>query len=354
MAFGDGLEGTTMKFTKTIEELEKCAVLWWPDSLKKETSEISVIPLLLDSQEDFIAILRLCNKSPLQVFDLLEAAKFPANLFLKHLVVLADYGGETIQRLNSNFHVIFEELKGNKSQLVSLFKDKKFSYTFESLPIKGALTNKKLGIDGESIQNPQALDSLKKDLIMILLYGALAENALGADLEKCEIGTLLGKEEELDKYVRQKYIWVSRITRGATSNTQGQLAQTVVLKFLQKHLDSSYKILGNGTIKLKSYDKSSGMPFDLVVEKSGKCVGIEISFQVTTNSTIERKGGLAQDRQKMLHAEGHKIAYVIDGAGNFNRRSAVSTICKFSDCTVAYREDEFQVLVEFIEYALKS
>lgn len=33
---------------------------------------------------------------------------------------------------------------------------------------------------------------------------------------------------------------------------------------------------------------------------------------------------------------------------------AVSTICKFSDCTVAYREDEFQVLVEFIKDALKN
>ena len=342
------------KFIKTIEELEKVAIRWWPDSLKKETADISVIPLLLESQEDFIAILRLCTKNPLQVFDLLEAAKFPANLFLKHLVVLTDYGGETIRGLNANFYRVFEELKGKKCELVSLFQGKKFSYAFEALPIKGTLSNAKLGIDGANIQKKQSLDPVKKDLIMILLYGALAENALGGDLEKCEIGTLLGKDKELDKYVRQKYIWVSRITRGATANTQGQLAQTVVLNHLRKNLDASFNITGNGVIKLKDYDKKSGMPFDLVVEKKGVCVGIEVSFQVTTNSVIERKGGLAQDRQKMLHAEGHKIAYVIDGAGNFHRRSAVSTICKFSDCTVAYSEKEFSILVEFIKNACKN
>lgn len=341
-------------FTKSIEDLEARAVLWWPESLKKETSDISVIPLLLDTQEGFISILRLCKSAPLQVFDLIEAAQFPANLFLKHLVVLADYGGETIQRLNSNFHTIFEDLKARKPQMISLFRDQKFSYVFEALPVTGALTNKKLGIDGESIQTRQPLDPLKKDLIMILLYVAFAENAVGADLEKCEISSLLGNDDALDTYIRQKYIWVSRITSGATANTQGQFAQTMVLHFLQAHLDDSYKIIGNGTIKLRDYDKASGMPFDLVIERNDKCVGVEVSFQVTTNSTIERKGGLAQDRQKMLHAEGHKIAYVIDGAGNFNRRSAVSTICKFSDCTVAYCDDEFKVLVEFIKDALKD
>lgn len=91
------------------------------------------------------------------------------------------------------------------------------------------------------------------------------------------------------------------------------------------------------------------MPFDMVAEApTGKRCAIEVSFQFTTNSTIERKGGQAQSRQKLLHKKGHRIAYVIDGAGNFERRSAISTICRYSDCAVTFRDSEITRLAEFL------
>ncbi|NER20611.1 MAG: restriction endonuclease [Symploca sp. SIO1C2] len=342
-----------VKYSKSIDELEHKAVKWWPDSLKKKASNLSVIPLLLDSQEDFIAILRLCDKSPWQVFELIKAAEFPANLFLKHLTVLADYGGETTQRLNKNFSNVFNEQENGKHYFDAVFNNQHFRYKFEALPVKGILNNKKLSIDGDSISIPTKMNGVTKDMIMILLFGATAINAAGADLEKCEIGNLLGKGDDLEKYIRQKYIWVSRITGGATSNTQGQLAQNVIFDFLSEHLDKDFTIMRNGTIKLDGYSKDTGMPFDVVVERCNKFVGIEISFQVTTNSVIERKAGQAQERQNIMHNMGYNIAYVIDGAGNFQRRSAVSTICNFSDCTVAYSESEFVILAEFIKECLQ-
>jgi len=73
---------------------------------------------------------------------------------------------------------------------------------------------------------------------------------------------------------------------------------------------------------------------------------------VTTNSTIERKAGQAGARQRLLYDSGHRIAYVIDGAGNFQRRSALSTICESSDCTVSFKDDELDALVAFLK-ALK-
>ncbi len=95
------------------------------------------------------------------------------------------------------------------------------------------------------------------------------------------------------------------------------------------------------------------MPFDIVVSRENKSVGIEVSFQVTTNSTIERKSGQAADRHSLMLKAGHKIAYVIDGAGNFQRSSAISTICDHSDCTVAYTTAEFKVLSNWIKSVLK-
>jgi hypothetical protein len=75
---------------------------------------------------------------------------------------------------------------------------------------------------------------------------------------------------------------------------------------------------------------------------------VEISFQVTTNSVIERKAGQAQARANLLRQADCKIAYVIDGAGNFERASALNTLCLYSDCTVALSPGEISLLVEFL------
>lgn len=78
-------------------------------------------------------------------------------------------------------------------------------------------------------------------------------------------------------------------------------------------------------------------------------VGIEVSFQVTSNSVIERKAALAEDRRRQMNREGHFIAYVLDGAGNFSRSAALTTLCQSSDCTVAYSPAELDTLVDFIQ-----
>ena len=97
-----------------------------------------------------------------------------------------------------------------------------------------------------------------------------------------------------------------------------------------------------------SNETATETTFDLSVKHNDKYVGIEISFQVTTNSTIERKAGQAQARYKAVEESGNYIAYIIDGAGNFQRESALTSICQYSHCTVAYTDAEFDVLIEFI------
>jgi hypothetical protein len=224
-------------------------------------------------------------------------------------------------------------------------------YTFKKLPITSNLNNDRLGIDGKSLLVKQELDELKEDMIMILLYGATAlTDQTAENLRKCDVGTLLGRKEELEKYVKQKYIWVSRITGGAQANTLGQVAQTYVVDYLKHKLGSEYSVIRNGSIKI---DGHTAIPFDVVVEKNNKHLGVELTFQVTTNSTIERKAGQAQARQELLHSSGCFIAYIIDGAGNFQRKSAISTICLYSDCTVAYRDEEFDILADFAREKLK-
>lgn len=343
------------RFARTIEELEQEAVKWWPPELSNEEASLSIIPLLLATQDNFISILKLSKESPSQIFDVLRASKFPANLFLKHLVVLADFGGEQIQRLNSNFDSLFPVKEFSKPRCFEFFwGEKKQAYPFKGLPIKG-LNNKKLGIDGPGLSTQGQLDGLTEDIAMILLFGAnAADPAVSEVLHKCEIGNLLGTDEELERYVRQKYIFVSRITGGAQANTLGQVAQKHVKNYLQNKLPGSYQIIPNGHIEDVTHtDGRTLTTFDMVVRNDSISVAIEVSFQVTTNSTIERKAGQAKPRYDMIHRTGNYIAYVIDGAGNFQRKNAIKTICRYSDCTVAFSEEEFKVLTEFITSVLK-
>ena len=337
-----------MKYKKTLRDLEKVAIKWWPKDLEAEVAKSSVIPKLLETQEEFISILKLSGKSPEQVFRVLEASDVSANLFLKHLAVLADYGGELLKRLGTEFETIFPiDAKTKKRHLDFLFAGKPQRYTFKALPVKG-LSNTKLGIDGIAIVEPMALDDLTKDVIMLLLFAGSSAQSASASLEKCELGGLLGKPDEIDLYVKQKYIRVSRITTGASANSLGQIAQIYVANQLRKKLDASYDVQSNGRVKLNSYDNKAGMPFDVVVKRGKGLVGVEVSFQVTSNSVIERKASLAEDRLLQMSRAGYYIAYVLDGAGNFSRSAALETLCASSDCTVAYSDDELDVLSDFI------
>lgn len=341
------------KYNRNITELKTKAALWWPEELKTKNALANVLPLLLKTQDDFLHLIVLSKNDPFQLFDLIKVAKYPSNLFLKHLAVLADYGGEPIQRLGRSFKDIFPKSKGanGKYYFDFIWKEKTFRYEFKALPVNG-LNNKKLFIDGEGLIKEKELNDLTCDMIALLLFALTSDYAEHAGLIACEIGTMLGNEDELIKFVKQRYITVSRITGGATANSLGQLAQSEIVSFLTKELGDKYKIIRNGYITIDGYDKKGGMPFDLVVEKGKNKVGIEVSFQVTTNSTIERKAGQAADRQALVHKNGYQIAYVLDGAGNFQRSSAISTICNHSDCTVAYTVAEFKVLSNWIKSVL--
>lgn len=343
-----------MKYNRDLSELEKRAAMWWPDFLAKKESKASIIPLLLKTQDNFISILNLATGNPKELFKLLESTKnkLTANVFLKHLVVLADFGGEPIQRLNSNFSRVFK--KDKKGYFVEYeWENKKFKYYFKGLPIKSTLNNTKLDLDGKKLLEKKELDDLKKDLIIILLHGA---NSLYSSdiLSKCDIGNYISHPKELRELLKQKYILVSRITGGAQSNTLGQLAQTYIKDFLKKKLPKSCTIKSPSTLPNVTQNDKTPISFDIVIQNQDKYVAIEVSFQVTTNSVIERKGGQAKNRFTMIKKKGFYIVYIIDGAGNFQRKSAVNTICKNSHCTVALTESELSILVKFIKEKLNG
>jgi hypothetical protein len=259
-------------------------------------------------------------------------------------MVLTDFGSEPLQRINRDFRTYFPELK-----LRYVVDGQTLSYSFTNLPSKGVLNNKKMGTDLEGLQDKKQLNNFYKDLIMLLLFGSNATDDQVANIfSKCLVGCMMGQSDELNKYIKQRYIFVSRITGGAQANGLGNSAQIYVEDYLTNKLGESYKVKSNGHIPGVSQNNRTETTFDVTVEHNGKYVGVEISFQVTTNSTIERKAGQAQARKESIENSGNYIAYIIDGAGNFQRESALTTICQYSHCTVAYTDAEFDVLIDFI------
>lgn len=322
-------------YTPTPEELKKHASLFWPKELRDREGLASIIPVLVGTQDKFISILDIADKSPGAWKQVLTASSgLKANVFLKHLMVLADVGGENLKRLRLELAGMFPdksmayEWQGNTHQ-----------YVFKVIIGTGNLDNKALFVDGPAIAQGHELNDRMEDVIMLLLFGAAVVNAPLPQMigEKCMIGSLIGKKAELQKFVKQRYIFVSKITSGATSNALGQIAQDYVRDLLCEFLPE-WKITRNGTITGISQNAgTTDMNFDVVAQSpSNKFFAIEVSYQVTTNSVIERKSGQAQPRAELLHKAGHKIAYVLDGAGNFERDAALRTICQFSDCALAF------------------
>lgn len=333
------------QYQRNCTELEEHACKWWPEHLVTLAGDANSLPVLIQTQDKFLSILNLADACrPESLFELIQTSHFAANLFLKHLMVLSDFGSEPIQRINKDFLSYFPE-----RVLLYSVSGIQFSYKFIELPVKGILNNKKMNTDSLGMAKSCPITSLYADLITLLLFGSNAVDSTTSHIfSRCTVGSLLGNSNELKRFIKQRYIFVSRITGGTQANNLGNCAQVYVEKYLRSKLSHEYSIHNNGHIPNITHNSRTETTFDLVVEHKGKYVAIEISFQVTTNSVIERKAGQAQARYEAIENSGNYIAYIIDGAGNFQRKSALKTICQYSHCTVAYSDDEFSLLVNFI------
>lgn len=331
---------------RKIEDLEKHALKFWPTALAEKEKSSSVIPRLIETQDKFISLLNLAEVNPFAWKKALTLSKtLPPNLFLKHLIVLSDLGGEKLMRFKKELPNIL-----NENEMSFIWEGSEYTYKFQTLEGTQKWSNTSLKVDGKSISFPAELSSSMEDVINLIMFGGLVHaSSLPKEIEeKCILGAMLGKKAELDKFVRQRYIWVSRITGGATSNMMGQLAQNYIAEYLKNELKNWD--LSNTQIPEISQNERTPMKFDIVAKSPiDKYCAIEVSFQVTTNSVIERKAGQAQSRQNLLHKHGHKIAYIIDGAGNFERKSALTTLCQYSDCTVSFSDNELDKLVIFLK-----
>lgn len=227
---------------KTIEQLEQNACKYWPKEILESVAKVNTIPFLLETQEPFLSILKYADASPTNWVDVLSGhPTLTANVFLKHLSVMTDIGGERLQRFSKDFSSLFPTGK-----LEFLWREKNFTYTFSTRTPHW--TNKNLCIDKDTLSLDCKLSNELKDVIMLLLWGGLAINNSNIPDElrqKCIIGNLIGKPALLDEFVKQRYIYVSRITGGSTANDCGHICEDSCVSRLKSFLPNTYVIGGH-------------------------------------------------------------------------------------------------------------
>jgi hypothetical protein len=337
------------KFNRTLDELRGQAVLHWPKELLERLSEVSPLHKVLATQEKFLGLLKVADKSPTAWPEVLKHTELPGNIFLKHLMILADLGGEALNKL-----VPLDRYFADK-KMVFHWQGKDYEYDFSGATGKTPLTNGALNVDSASLSKPTDLSPKMQDVAMLILFSGLSNNVAGSFSEevraKANIGNLLGKPDEIESFVKQNYVRVSRQMTGVDANALGQITQNYVLEKPREYLGVDWRFERDGNIPgISQTGGTTDTTFDIVaVSPKGTYFAIEVSFQVTTNSVIERKAGQAESRFKALSRRNHYICYVIDGAGNINvRTNATGTICRYSHCTVCFSNDEMAFLADFL------
>lgn len=334
-------------YHRTVNDLQRSAIRQWPQEIRQRLGDINILQKLIDTQDTFISILRVSNATPLAWEAVLtQNSTISKRLFLKHLLLLSDIGGESLNKISPLSRYI------PSNTLRFQWNDSYFEYIFQVIGEDCSLTNTSLKVDAKSLLDMEAdLTPKMRDVAMLILYGSLSEgNSLPPEIEeKCIIGTLIGKDDELDAFVRQNYIRVSRQIGGTISNGLGQTLQQYIVGQLSRLLPDNWSVRSNSILPNVLHDNKP-TTFDVIVKSPySKYCGIEISFQVTTNSVIERKARESEALYNSVHGAGHKIAYIIDGAGNIDvRKQAVSVICNQSDCTVTMSPKELNFLVKFL------
>ncbi len=344
------------EYIRTIAELESVGCKWWPTEIQQRAYEISLLKTLLDSQERFISLLVLADPDhPEDLFELIEHSTMTYQMFLKHLSILTDVGSEPIQRIHAEFSKVFPD-----GVFVYQINGAEKTYNFAALSTCSKPTNEKMQTDSiENLNGPCRNVGLMKDLIMLLLYGEAAVSPKTRSvLRRCNMFQFIGQEDRIKKFVRENYIRVSRIINGKTANDMGNALQSCAADAIRAKLGDEYNVVSPGTIPGVRLDDDKEATFDIVIDKNNDTsrfkpyVGIEVSFQETSNSVVERKGREAQARFRKAHEKRCYVAYIIDGVGNFSRTSAANDMCANSDCNVAYTQSEFEILCEFVREVL--
>jgi hypothetical protein len=263
-------------------------------------------------------------------------------LFLKHLMALTDVGGEALNKLTP-----LKKYFPTGAINLELARSETLSYEFQVIQNTTSLHNSALGVSSSQLlAEEKKLDAKGLDVVMLLMFGGLdLKNELTPELgEVFSVGRFIGNKPALVEYSLSAYLRVSRQTGGATANALGASVQSYVAHEIRQRMPS-WDVRETAVIPGVQHGNTP-TTFDVLAESpQGTQVCIEVSFQVTTNSVIERKARESASIYESCQKAGALLVYVIDGAGNLNvRTKAVQQLIDNSDLVVTIAPGDLDLL----------
>jgi hypothetical protein len=114
---------------RQLSDLEQNALKFWPEQIAAQERNSSIIPKLIETQDKFISLLNFADASPFVWKDALKTSgTLTANLFLKHLLVLSDIGGERLMRFKKELPPLFPT-----NFMIFTWQNLQYQYFWQSL-----------------------------------------------------------------------------------------------------------------------------------------------------------------------------------------------------------------------------
>jgi len=294
-----------------------------PDDLYGDETE-----RVLNTKDQFTAILRASDADEI-VSDLLRA-DLRNPLLLQHCMLTTDIGKETLDRL-----AFFLSHDG-----------------VDTVEIDAASTTREYRIqrlaDPDFSVANRSFDSFTEegfeDIFTVLCFGScmplLSEYVT---FRRCRLGEICGDETAIADYFADLYVLFSDQTKGRVRVKKGRAPERLV----RQTLDT---VTAQSDLSYTSDNRVPDMPeededqeFDFVLVDDDRYVAIEVAFQETTNSTLERKARQSRELFPLFEHRDCELIHVVDGAGYFERSNALRQMVEFSHLAVSLGElDELE------------
>ena len=298
---------------------------WSDDFITANTNKL--LALLQNSYEEFINIISSTKRDKL--VEKLMSMNVPRAVLMKHIMIFLDTSAETLDRCAMYICIMKYEQLTLPEEVI------KFNVLGEKF--NRGLSNANIG---------KANDNLVRDLINILVFASESlEFGQFESFKKCNLAKLAGDNDKITKHLFFLPLNSSTQIKQLRAVDFGHQLELYIKKALNPLIDEL------GVTKTSRYNDQS---FDLVLKKGNRYVIIEIAFQETTNSTLERKGKQAKNGlYESINKNGDKLIYVIDGAGYFKRKRALEDLITYSHLACNVSESGLAKLRHFLENYFK-
>jgi hypothetical protein len=278
---------------------------------------------ILSTKDQFIATLR--ETTPENIVRDLLSSTLDNSLLLQHCMLATDVGKETLDRLA--FFLSYNEV----SEL-----------DIETPELSRTYTVAELSDDNFSVANRSFANFSQgafEDIFTVLAFGSdmtlLSEYVT---FDRCRLGEICGDETAIADYFADLYILFSDQTKGRVRVKKGQAPERLVKQTLNEVVAHSQLSLVSSSRVPNVPTQGEDQEFDFVLTDGNRYVAIEVAFQETTNSTLERKARQSRELYPVFEQRGSELIHVVDGAGYFERSNALQQMVEYSHLAVSLGE----------------